>query len=180
MKSRNRFHYIKTFWAIANQIGKEFAYDVVERLYDHRSLRALTLDELARVVAELQEKAPEKRKTYKTLPKKYFKEAGYALEISDAHRGKISVLKDQAGVSETHFLEILDHVAKEKYIGPKQAGKIIGALESYMKRLEKKEAAKKEKEKAAAEPVEPWEQPYIPRKPGEFRPIYYEHKPGHG
>lgn len=127
----DRMKLIKTFWAIAQRIGKDNAYDVVESLYGHRSLRALTLDEFNVVVTELSRKSgfkiyPQKRKTL--LTKEFFTGAGYQLRISDAQRKKISVLYDQSGVTLSHFLQILKHVAPEGYLGPKQAGKIIGAL----------------------------------------------------
>lgn len=133
----DRLSQLRKFWYIAGQIGQAYAYDVIEGLYGHRSLRRLTIDEMETVVSELVEKTgirlrSKKKRTY--LTKKYFQDAGYEVHFSDAQRKKISVLYDQSGVSKGHFLQILEHVAPKGYLGPKQAGKIIGALNSYMDR----------------------------------------------
>jgi thioredoxin-related protein len=168
--SDDRLKELRKFWYIAGQIGTEYAYDVIERLYGHRSLRKLTIDEMETVVFELLDKTgirlrSKKKRTY--LTKRFFQEAGYEVNFSDAQRKKISVLYDQSMVSKGHFLQILEHVAPEGYLGPKQAGKIIGALNSYMKREES--GAKVSPEPAG---------PKVSVKPEGF--MYFEFKVGHG
>ena len=144
--SKDRLTELKKFWVIAKQVGDTYAYDVVEGLYGHRSLKRLTIDEMETVVSVLLEKTgiklrAKKKRTY--LTKKFFQEAGYEVHFSNPQRNLISVLYDQSGVSKTHFLEILAHVAPGGYLGPKQAGKVIGALNSYIDRKKGKGTAPK-------------------------------------
>jgi len=176
---KDRLTLLKSFWVIANQIGKDYAYDVVEGLYGHRSLRRLTIDEFERVVLVMQEKSGIRLRTQKKrakrtyLTKEFFQEAGYEVSISTAQRNKISVLYDQSGVTKSHFLEILEHTAPEGYLGPKQAGKVIGALNQLIKRP---------KESSKASKPAPLKIPAISSKSG-TKPsgyFYYEHREGHG
>ena len=173
--SDDRLKELKKFWYIAGQIGTEYAYDVIEGLYGHRSLSQLTIDEMETVVSVLVEKTgirlrSKKKRTY--LSKRFFQEAGYEVHISDAQRKKISVLYDQSGVSKGHFIQILEHVAPEGYLGPKQAGKIIGALNNFMKRKKDPRPA------PAVISSSPAGSQKVSVKPEGF--IYYEFKSGTG
>lgn len=139
----NRNRELARFWLLAKQISKEHCYDVVESMYGHRSLRLLTLDELTSVVAEILRKSgitleSRKKKAKKPgITRAFIKAAGYTLDISEAQEKLIMTLFDKSGTSKSHFLQIIEHVAPEHFIGSLQAGKIIGALQEFMGREKK-------------------------------------------
>lgn len=135
----NRYQLIKKFWLIANEIGKDFAYDVVESLYHQRSISTLTLTELDRVIRELQEKsgyqfkakAQPRTRGFFVLPRGFFANLGLTADISTPLKKKIQVMTKEAGISTGTLANLVKKMAAPSgYFGINQAQKVIEALKN--------------------------------------------------
>lgn len=122
---------------MANAVGKEFAYDVVESLYHHRSLSTLSLAELDKTVRELQRKSnfkfernPKTRRFF-VLPRGFFDNLGLTADISTSIKKKIQVMTQEAGVSISTLTNLVKKMAAPTgYFGLAQAQKVIEALKN--------------------------------------------------
>jgi hypothetical protein len=133
----NRLQLLKKFWLMANEVGKDFAYDVVESLYHHRSLRILTLAELDKTVRELQKKSNfkfernPKGRGFFVLPRGFFENLGLTADISTSIKKKIQVMTQEAGVSISTLTNLVKKMAAPTgYFGLAQAQKVIEALKN--------------------------------------------------
>jgi hypothetical protein len=137
MSKTNRLQLLKKFWLMANEVGKDFAYDVVESLYHHRSLRILTLAELDKTVRELQKKSqfkfernPKARRFF-VLPGGFFENLGLIADISTPLKKKLQVMVQEAGISISTLTNLVKKMAAPGgYFGISQAQKVIEALKN--------------------------------------------------
>jgi hypothetical protein len=133
----NRLQLLKKFWLMANAVGKEFAYDVVESLYHHRSLHILTLAELDKTVRELQRKSnfkferKPKGRGFFVLPRGFFDNLGLTADISTPLKKKIQVMTQKAGITIKTLTNLVKKMAAPNgYFGIAQASKVIEALKN--------------------------------------------------
>jgi len=177
----NRSKLLKRFWLIANSIGKENAYDVVELLYKKRSLSSLSPAELEKVVRILVEKSgfvfqskkeiefqtplksQRQKRRFFVFPCNFFDDLGLIADISTPLKRKIQVMVYESGVSTNFIKSLVKKMAVGNYFGITSAQKVIEALKNIKitgwkengQPQRKKQSINKNKEKKEVKPPEP-------------------------